>query len=516
MMCQQDPNLQLSLARRVTIYIIGVVESMLFAGIIFGWPQLVYVLKVEGLYSDLCRGSSSSVVHDDHNEIKPTSTLNLFYNNSRCLGLNNTFEVSRSHAVGVEQCGPQDERFALISTVSVSCYSIPGILVGYLLHHAGLRVTRISAGTMLSLGFLLLGMTTTESPNILFPAMILLALGGNQTRLAVAQFGDLFPLQRATAITLLSGMYAASAGLFIVFQYTASVGIPRAHVCWFLAALSSLSVFLSFIMPVHHIPVTDTYGADPKAAATQSATQAMPLSKSLLTGSFFLNQYWFFMCLFAVNTYQQSYNVWITKSSCSVEEVGVYSMMYSYSNLLTVFISPLGGAFTDCMIKRASKTTNEVARRVKEVQAYFWPLLVTTVAAMVNYGCTLFFQPAAIYVSLISMVIARPCTVAISTAYIRARFPADHFNRLLGIIGTVTSVIMFLQYPLFIWSQHMYYPAHALVLSLLALSYLNPIHLLFTPLMRHAVIVRDQLDQSEIGCARITRGPPGGKAPNIL
>nr|XP_027222738.1 uncharacterized protein LOC113814860 [Penaeus vannamei] len=62
--------------------------------------------------------------------------------------------------IGVEKCDPQDERFALIYTVTVCCYSIPGILVGYLLHHAGLRVTRVSGGTMLSLGFLFLGIAT--------------------------------------------------------------------------------------------------------------------------------------------------------------------------------------------------------------------------------------------------------------------------------------------------------------------------------------------------------------------
>lgn len=37
------------------------------------------------------------------------------------------------------------------------------------------------------------------------------------------------------------------------------------------------------------------------------------------------------------------------------------------------------------------------------------------------------------------------------------RFPAGHFNRLLGIYGTVASALLFLQYPHFMWAQHMYY-----------------------------------------------------------
>ena len=37
-----------------------------------------------------------------------------------------------------------------------------------------------------------------------------------------------------------------------------------------------------------------------------------PLKESLFTWSSFLHQYWFFMSLFAMNNYQQSYNVWVT------------------------------------------------------------------------------------------------------------------------------------------------------------------------------------------------------------
>lgn len=503
MKCQQDPQLELSLARRVTIFVIGVVESMLFAGTVFGWPQLVHVLKVEGLYSDLCHGFStpSSLLPHAHTSLNTPTPPHQAFNNTRCHGLNNTFEISRSHIVGVEQCGPQDERFALIFTVAVGCYSVPGVLVGYLLHHAGLRVTRVSAGTMLTMGFLFLGMATKESPNWVFASMIFLALGGNQLRLSVMQFGDLFPLHRSTAISLLSGIYAASAALFIIFQYTASAGLQRSHVCWFLAALSTLSIFLTFLMPVHHIPVQDNYETWP----SEPGTSQQPLRRSLLSGSSFLHTYWYFLNLLAINIYQQTYNVWVTASSCSVREAGWYSILFSYSNLVTVFFGPLGGAFTDYMVRRAGNTSSELRRRVMEVQAPFLPLLVSSLATTAMYMCIFIFHPAAIYISLVAMVLARPCTIAISTAYIRIRFPADHFNRLLGIYGTISSVLMFLQYPQFVWAQNMYYAAHAMVLALQVLSYMNPIHLLFTPLMRHAVILRDQLDEDQLREANISK-----------
>ncbi|ROT69462.1 Solute carrier family 43 member 3 [Penaeus vannamei] len=228
------------------------------------------------------------------------------------------------------------------------------------------------------------------------------------------------------------------------------------------------------------------------------------LKTSIWSASSFLHQLWFFVNLLAINNYQQSYNVWITSSSCSVTEAGLYSMLFSYSNLLTVFFGPVGGVFTDYMIRKAYRTPNELDRRVKEVQASFWPLLVTTVFTSIMYACLLFFHPAAIYVSLLCMVVSRPCIIAVSTAYLRIRFPAGHFNRLLGIYGTVASALLFLQYPHFMWAQHMYYAAHALILAVLAVSFLNPIHLLFTPLMRHAVATRDNLKPEDLHPVRNT------------
>ncbi|MPC14714.1 hypothetical protein E2C01_007485 [Portunus trituberculatus] len=110
------------------------------------------------------------------------------------------------------------------------------------------------------------------------------------------------------------------------------------------------------------------------------------------------------------------------------------------------------------MMRRAQKTApDDLTRRVREVQAPFWPLLITTAATVAMYACKFFLHPAAVYVSLVAMVIARPCVIAVSTAFIRIRFPVSHFNRLMGVYGTVTAALMFLQYPHFIWAQHMYY-----------------------------------------------------------
>lgn len=100
---------------------VGILESMLFAGTVFGWPQLVHVLKVEGLYSDLCDGRSSSSSPSNpslHGHSSPKSAYNAssplnitalispdspppipIFNNTRCYSLNNSYDISKSQMV---------------------------------------------------------------------------------------------------------------------------------------------------------------------------------------------------------------------------------------------------------------------------------------------------------------------------------------------------------------------------------------------------------------------------------
>ncbi|KAG0719934.1 hypothetical protein GWK47_049497 [Chionoecetes opilio] len=122
------------------------------------------------------------------------------------------------------------------------------------------------------------------------------------------------------------------------------------------------------------------------------------------------------------------------------------------------------------------------------------------------YTCMFFLQPPAVYCRCVygdskALCLAVSNRLRQDQAYLvfaSFRFPVDHFNRLMGIYGTVTAVLMFLQYPHFIWAQHMYYTAHTFVLVLTVLCVTYPLHLLFTPLVRHAVIARDGNKQNQL------------------
>lgn len=53
--CGQPPSLG-SMPRgwRWAVFTVGMVETMLWSGTIYGWASLVHVLKIQGVYYNLC------------------------------------------------------------------------------------------------------------------------------------------------------------------------------------------------------------------------------------------------------------------------------------------------------------------------------------------------------------------------------------------------------------------------------------------------------------------------------
>ena len=53
------PN-EFSRIHSLIVYIICLIECIVFGGAIFGWAQLSFVLKKEGIYNHLCEGSNET------------------------------------------------------------------------------------------------------------------------------------------------------------------------------------------------------------------------------------------------------------------------------------------------------------------------------------------------------------------------------------------------------------------------------------------------------------------------
>ena len=89
---------------------------VLFSGVIFGWANMVLILKNEGYFSDLC-GSS----------------------------VNGTKKQSTTNGEHLNECKGQSDRLSLAFTIAVFSFNVAGFVAGVILDSYGTRVTRLTA-----------------------------------------------------------------------------------------------------------------------------------------------------------------------------------------------------------------------------------------------------------------------------------------------------------------------------------------------------------------------------------
>ncbi len=53
---------------RYVFFCLGVGELLFYSGIIFGWPTLVFVLKKDGYYSNLCTNETEVETRDENDD----------------------------------------------------------------------------------------------------------------------------------------------------------------------------------------------------------------------------------------------------------------------------------------------------------------------------------------------------------------------------------------------------------------------------------------------------------------
>ena len=118
----------------------ALMECILFSGILYGWGSLVFVLKDEGLYADLCHVNKSE-----------TSRLNLFNSSSlpsstlgRSMPVSTTTDNSIDVANGEARlCDQQEDNLALCFTIASALFLFNGAVLGYINLNFGTRISRI-------------------------------------------------------------------------------------------------------------------------------------------------------------------------------------------------------------------------------------------------------------------------------------------------------------------------------------------------------------------------------------
>jgi MFS transporter, LAT3 family, solute carrier family 43, member 1 len=137
--------------RRYLLLLLGLFESALCSGIIFGWPSILQILIDEGVYSNLCK--EGEVIHSFiQHALKTTNHLTQIH-----------FFVLIGYYLQHIPCTAQTLRFNLVYTIGTFSNFVAPVLIGIFFDKFGPKITNILASIVFVIGAVLCSLSSLYS-----------------------------------------------------------------------------------------------------------------------------------------------------------------------------------------------------------------------------------------------------------------------------------------------------------------------------------------------------------------
>uniref|UniRef100_A0A671S7F9 Solute carrier family 43 member 3-like n=1 Tax=Sinocyclocheilus anshuiensis TaxID=1608454 RepID=A0A671S7F9_9TELE len=376
----------------------GLLECLCFAGVVFGWASLVFVLKTDGYFSDLC--------------------INVIYNGD---------------------CSPQDDNFSLVFTVASFMNNFLTLPNGFFYDHFGTMAT-----LLYTTGTLIVALSNKALSFLLFPALSFIAVGGILFLMTNMQVGNLFDSHRSTIITVYNGAFDSSSVIFLIIKVLYERGVSFRSSFLFLSACNLIHLLRTlFLMPKSHIPysISDDYKYGGRGVDDDF--------RSCVLSWFFL---WHLIWLsvmqlrhyFFIGTLNPMLNRLANQDPDIVSE---YTNAFAFTQFCGVLCAPWNGLLMD---RHKRKPLDPgVSEREADLRSSVLSLLLTSLQCLLFSICaSIPFLPLQ-YVTFILQVLNRSFLYGGNAAFISIAFPARHFGKLYGLVMSLSAVVSLLQYPCF-------------------------------------------------------------------
>ncbi|XP_034038069.1 solute carrier family 43 member 3-like isoform X2 [Thalassophryne amazonica] len=416
----------------------GLVECLCFAGAVFGWASLVFILKTEGYFSSLC------------------------------------LNATRDNGTHVLDCSGQDAQFSLIFTITSFSNNFLTLPNGVVYDHFGTRVAQLLGIFLYTTGTLLVAFSSAALPELLYPALPFMAVGGLLFLITNMQVGNLFGARRSSIITLYNGAFDSSAGLFLIIKILYEAGVPFKVSLLFIASCSVIHLLRSFfLMPRTFIPYPlpegYTYGITCGKCKTpqksvedkvESMTEETPpdtehphikdksFRECILSRFFVLHLIWLsvmqlrhFLFIGTLNPMLQR----LTDGEPSL--VSQYTNAFALSQLCGVLCAPWNGLLMD-RHKKKPRAAGE-SEQEADLRASVLSLFVTPVQCILFSVCAATPYLPLQYLTFIMQVLNRSFLYGGNAAFISLAFPSCHFGKLYSLVMALSAVFSLLQYPCF-------------------------------------------------------------------
>ncbi|XP_074642918.1 equilibrative nucleobase transporter 1-like [Tubulanus polymorphus] len=493
--------------KNIFAFLFGWVECLIFAGSIFGWVPLVFVLKQDGVYSHLCNiglKNGSDTASDSESSRNETSFAEIVTNDD-----NNT-------SVAYSTCLQQNDMLMLVFSIGVAALCCSAAVIGWLLDKHGTRVTRITIIIIFASGCLMLGFASPDVPVLVFPGLAGIGIGGVGLLATNMQIGNYFDTARLTVVTLYSSSYDISGFVMLIMKHLHGKGVKRLHYFIVLCVLSVVMVSISTfaLLPKFKIfPKDHPRGSgknrsnddadakvgyiagtvlveDERNKTDEIQTSYEPkvderkvkaLTYYLFSRVYLLELMWEAIIQLQFFYYMGTLNPMLTRfTKNDVDKVSFFTNIFSYILLGGIFLGPLEGLFLHLEKKRLHRDNPNYYDQIRPAalpQAFcsFVCLLLSVLVLIPVEGL--------LYVQFICLVVFRAFLFGLSAAFLFMAFPVEHFGRLFGSLRIINGgIIGMLQYPLFKWGEGPpinYLPPSLFMIVGVVLSFLQPLSVMF-------------------------------------
>ncbi|XP_063971639.1 equilibrative nucleobase transporter 1-like isoform X2 [Lytechinus pictus] len=250
-------RLRSKIEKTITL-ILSILENAFNSGIFYGWPSLVFILKQQQFFREGCDDdvSPNAVLLNDSFGYATSSPLGSEYvTDVQYVLTGNDSGHENDMGDHMLPCDSQDSKFQLVFTVAAFCMQGSVFPSGLLFDRCGTRFVRILFSVLILAGHLFLGFSTPARANFLFPAGILIGIGGILMMVCSMQVSNLFGPNKATVMTLMSGCFDSSAVVMLIVKLSYEAGLPMSTAFFILAGATIFFSMNTFILlPVKRIP----------------------------------------------------------------------------------------------------------------------------------------------------------------------------------------------------------------------------------------------------------------------
>jgi len=414
----------------------GILENLVFAGIIYGWPSLQYMLMKEEYFQEQCNNTNSTPLHNETG----------FQKMNFCPEMMNTFNLA--------------------FTLAIAFQNFSSLLFGLIIDRYGTWMMRSVATGLYSLAFILLSAMTAQTSWLLFPASIFLAVGGLQMQVSNMQLGNLSKSFRSVIITMVAGAFDSGALTFLLMKMVYEVRVKSQTIMIVMTCMTVVPWLRTFLlMPEKTVPfpvphdyrygmlkscqgkrsrnLPDKFSNDTPDSETSDENQNEKGLKACLQNKLF----WSNLLYFCVGNLQfvffvGSFVKWLETIFPLDEDISFYTTLLSFVLLAGIVVAPLNGALTDGVIK--------IKKRFAPETAVFHGFLASTATAS-SFSILLSISVLAtsVHTSVVLALMFRAFLYSGIANFLAQTFPTKHFGKLYGISATAAGLTSFLQYALF-------------------------------------------------------------------